>query len=65
MSRPNGPVWVSSQLAKIEVAAPFVTFAMERTASEQGKDTELFCKVQQVAAFDQWDRTVGAGKAHK
>ncbi len=48
----NGPVWVSSQLATIEVAAPFVNFAMERTASEQGKDTELFCKVQQLAPFE-------------
>jgi hypothetical protein len=47
----NGPVWVSSQLATIEVAAPFVAFNMERTASEQGKDTELFCKVQHLAAF--------------
>jgi hypothetical protein len=48
----NGPVWVSSQLATIEVAPPFVNFAMERTASEQGKDTELFCKVQLVAPFE-------------
>lgn len=42
----NGPVWVSSQLATIEVAPPFVTFAMERAASEQGKNVEMFCKVQ-------------------
>jgi hypothetical protein len=48
----NGPVWVSSQLATIEVATPFVAFNMERTASEQGKDTELFCKVQQMAPFE-------------
>ncbi len=48
----TGPVWVSSQLATIEVAAPFVNFNMERTASEQGKDTELFCKVQQLTPFE-------------
>ena len=48
----NGPVWVSSQLATIEVAAPFVTFAMERIASEQGKDVELFCKVTHNAPFE-------------
>ncbi len=47
----NGPVWVSSQLATIEVAPPFVTFAMERAASEQGKNVEIFCKVQHNAPF--------------
>ena len=48
----DGPVWVSSQLATIEVATPFVTFNMERVASEQGKDVDLFCKVQQNRAFE-------------
>jgi hypothetical protein len=38
-------------LATLEVAAPYFTFAMERAASEQGKDTEIFCKIQQVAPF--------------
>jgi hypothetical protein len=47
----NGPVWVSSQLATIEIAPPFVGFAMERAAVEQGKNTEIFCKVQQTAPF--------------
>lgn len=47
----NGPVWVSSQLATYEVAAPFFVFQMERAASEQGKDTEIFCKIQQLTAF--------------
>src|SRR5205807_3439537 len=40
-----GPVWVSSQLATLEVAPPFVTFAMERAAAEQGKQTDIYCKV--------------------
>jgi hypothetical protein len=47
----NGPVWVSSQLATIEVAPPFVAFAMERAAAEQGKTAEVFCKVQQNRPF--------------
>jgi hypothetical protein len=47
----NGPVWVSSQLATIEIAPPFVGFAMERAAVEQGKNTEIFCKVQQNTPF--------------
>lgn len=41
----KGPVWVSSQLATIEIAPPFVAFAMERAAGEQGKQTDLFCKI--------------------
>jgi hypothetical protein len=48
----NGPVWVSSQLATLEVAPPFVTFALERGAAEQGKAAEIFCKVQTNAPFD-------------
>jgi len=48
----NGPVWVSSQLATIEVTPPFVTFNMERTASEQGKEVELFCKVTHNTPFE-------------
>jgi len=47
----NGPVWVSSQLATIEIAPPFVTFAMERAASEQGKNVEMFCKIQHSRPF--------------
>jgi hypothetical protein len=48
----NGPVWVSSQLAAFEVATPFVAFQMERAASEQGKNTEIFCKIQQLTPFE-------------
>jgi hypothetical protein len=47
----NGPVWVSSQLATLEVAVPFVAFAVERAAAEQGKETSLFCKVQHTTPF--------------
>jgi hypothetical protein len=48
----NGPVWVSSQLASLEIAPPFVTFAMERAAAEQGKDTDLFCKITVNKPFE-------------
>src|SRR5262249_36888579 len=47
----NGPVWVPSQRATLEIAPPFVTFAMERAAVEQGKTTDLFCKVQHNTPF--------------
>ncbi len=42
----KGPVWTSSQLAAVEVAAPFVVANMQRSAVEQGKETELLVKVQ-------------------
>jgi hypothetical protein len=47
----NGPAWVSSQLATLEVAPPYVAFNMERAAAEQGKTTDLFCKIQQNTPF--------------
>jgi Bacterial pre-peptidase C-terminal domain len=40
----SGPVWVSSQLATIEIAAPYLNVAIERGAVEQGKDTQMFVK---------------------
>ena len=42
----NGPIWASSQLATIEVAPPYVAFTMERAATEQGKPTDIFAKIQ-------------------
>jgi len=48
----NGAAWVSSQLANLEIAAPMVQFAMERAAVEQGKETEVFCKVQVDKPFE-------------
>ncbi|HLN28881.1 MAG TPA: PPC domain-containing protein [Gemmataceae bacterium] len=47
----NGPIWVASQLATLEITPPYVAFAMERAAAEQGRTTELFCKVQQQTPF--------------
>jgi hypothetical protein len=54
----NGPVWVSSQLATLEIAPPYVGFVMERAACEQGKQTELFCKIQHNKPF------AGSAKVH-
>jgi hypothetical protein len=42
----NGPVWVSSQLATVEIAPPMMAFQLDRAASEQGKATTLFGKIQ-------------------
>jgi hypothetical protein len=40
----SGPVWVSSQLATIEISPPYLNLAIERGAVEQGKDTQMFVK---------------------
>lgn len=48
----NGPVWVSSQLFPLEVAAPYMTVAIQMAATEQGKPTEVVCKVTQSTPFE-------------
>src|SRR5262249_39427977 len=48
----KGPMWVSSQLFTLEIAAPFVQIAMERAATEQGKPTQMFCKLMTTTPFD-------------
>ena len=48
----KGPVWTSSQLFTLEVVAPIVSITMERPAVEQGKDTQLFCKVAVATPFE-------------
>jgi hypothetical protein len=47
----SGPVWVSSQLATIEIAAPYMQLTLERGAVEQGKDTQMFVKLANTKAF--------------
>ena len=47
----NGPIWVSSQPATIEIAPPYLAVQMERASAEQGKGTELFCKLQVTTPF--------------
>ncbi|MBX7103480.1 MAG: PPC domain-containing protein [Gemmataceae bacterium] len=47
---PNGPAWVSSQLATIEVAPPPVTIAFDRISVEQGKQGTLKGRVSFSAA---------------
>lgn len=48
----KGPVWTSSQLANLEVAAPFVAANMMRAAVEQGQETEILVKFQQITPFE-------------
>ncbi|MFW6125207.1 MAG: PPC domain-containing protein [Pirellulales bacterium] len=48
----NGPAWISSQLATLKVAPPYVQFAMQRAAVEQGQQTEIFCKIEHSTPFE-------------
>jgi hypothetical protein len=48
----KGPVWVSSQLFTLEIAPPYVQITMERSAVEQGKQTEIYCKVSTTTPFE-------------
>ena len=48
----NGAAWVSSQLAHLEIAEPYVQLAMDRTATEQGKSTEILCKIETTTPFE-------------
>lgn len=47
----KGAVWTSSQLFTLEVVPPFVQFAQERAAVEQGAKTQVVCKVTQNTPF--------------
>ena len=47
-----GPVWVSSQLAELEIAPPLVTGKIEMAATEQGKPAPVLCKLEQKTKFD-------------
>ena len=48
----NGTAWVASQMAELEVAAPFLQFAMQRAACEQGQNTVIVAKIQVNTPFD-------------
>ena len=47
-----GPVWVSSQLAELEIAPPLVLGKIEMAATEQGKPAPVLCKLDQKTKFD-------------
>jgi hypothetical protein len=47
-----GPVWVSSQLADLEIAAPIVTGKIEMAATEQGKPAPVLCKLDPKTKFE-------------
>ncbi|HEX2749939.1 MAG TPA: hypothetical protein VHM91_18160, partial [Verrucomicrobiales bacterium] len=42
----GGPIYTSSALTPITVAPPYFKMKMEMASTEQGKPTELFCKLE-------------------
>lgn len=48
----GGAGWVSTQLAPLEIAAPYVDFAIERAGCEQGKEMQVLCKVTHNKEFE-------------
>ena len=51
-SNVEGPVWVSTQLAELEIAEPYVTMEIPRTSCHQGETTNVFCKLNHRAPFE-------------
>ncbi|HEY2341654.1 MAG TPA: hypothetical protein VGH90_01435 [Chthoniobacteraceae bacterium] len=48
----KGPVWVSTQLGDLQVAAPFLAGKIDRTFVDQGSETAVTVKLDQKEAFD-------------
>jgi hypothetical protein len=48
----DGPVHVSSQLARLEVSEPFFKFSFPPVACQQGQETDLAVKVEKQKDFD-------------
>jgi len=48
----GGAAWVSSQMAQLEVAEPFVNIEMQRASCEQGQETQILCKIVHAKEFE-------------
>jgi hypothetical protein len=48
----GGAAMVASQMATLEIAEPFVQFAIERADVELGKQTDIFCKITVAHPFE-------------
>jgi hypothetical protein len=48
----DGPVTVASQMATLEVSEPFLAFAFQSAATEQGQPTEVVIKVEKRKDFE-------------
>ncbi len=48
----NGPIWVSTPLADLAVAPPYLAMKIEMTAVEQGRSAEVVCKLEHQKPFE-------------
>ncbi|HXE51463.1 MAG TPA: hypothetical protein VN541_00520, partial [Tepidisphaeraceae bacterium] len=48
----NGPMWVSSDLADLQVSEPFLQMKLDMAAAEQGKPCSVVCHIEQNKKFD-------------
>ena len=48
----NGPMWVASDLADLDVAEPFMQMKLEMAAAEQGKPCSVLAHIEQHTKFD-------------
>jgi hypothetical protein len=48
----DGPILTSSQLADLQISEPFVAFAFQSAAVEQGQQTDLVIKVEKKKDFE-------------
>ncbi len=48
---PGGPLMVSSQLAKLSIAAPFLALSYQPSSVEQGQETDLVVAVNKAVDF--------------
>lgn len=56
---------VSSQLAKLDIVAPFLTLAVDRGATEQGKPADVLVKVTVATPFEGTAKVQLVGLPHK
>ena len=49
---PSGPIRVSTQLFNLKVDQPYIQFAYNNTACEQGKETDLAVKITRTKEFN-------------
>ena len=52
MADVNGQIWVSSELVDLTVAEPYLHATIQMAAAEQGKPTQVLCKLEQKTHFD-------------
>ena len=48
----KGQTWVSTQLAKLQIAEPFLSAKFDIASIEQGKSGKVVCKLEQKTKFD-------------